>query len=219
VNGVLARPGREDGSDTRAPRLRAWCRLTGCRFESSPAHRRYLLSVLFGCPGRRAERLSRVSVAGNRKRRCAVRARMVILSSMSADAEPLAPPGDSHATRAPGLVWEWTAAALGAVYAVPAALVIFDDLSRGLALSVGVLPPAIVGLAPTRRARRAVVAGPGAERHPDVHRRRPGRRPGHRRCGDRAAGHRDRTAGGAIPHWSEKDTTRGSFSAALVRRA
>ena len=77
---------------------------------------------------------------------------------MRADAEPPARPRHSRATQAPGLVWEWAAAALGAVYAVPAALVILDDLPRGLALSVGVLPAAIVGLAPTRRARRAVVA-------------------------------------------------------------
>jgi hypothetical protein len=59
--------------------------------------------------------------------------------------------------KSPGLVWEWTPAALGALYALPAAVVILRDPSRGLALSVGVLPAAIVGLAPTRRQRLAVV--------------------------------------------------------------
>ncbi len=61
------------------------------------------------------------------------------------------------AVKSPGLVWEWTPAALGALYALPAAVVILADPSRGLALSVGVLPAAIVGLAPTRRQRLAVV--------------------------------------------------------------
>jgi fusaric acid resistance family protein len=59
---------------------------------------------------------------------------------------------------APGLAWSWTDAALGATYALPAAVVIaVDDPGRGLALTVGVLPAAIVGLAPTRRARLIVV--------------------------------------------------------------
>ena len=60
--------------------------------------------------------------------------------------------------RARGLAWDWAAAALGAAYALPAALVVLDDVPRGLALAVGVLPAAIVGLAPTRRGRLRVVA-------------------------------------------------------------
>jgi hypothetical protein len=45
----------------------------------------------------------------------------------------------------------WTDAALGATYALPGALVTLSDPVKGLALTVGVLPPAIMGLAPTRR--------------------------------------------------------------------
>jgi hypothetical protein len=57
----------------------------------------------------------------------------------------------------PGLAWSWPAALLGAVYALPAAAVAADDPSKGLALAIGVLPAALVGAAPTRRARLAVV--------------------------------------------------------------
>ena len=46
---------------------------------------------------------------------------------------------------------------MGAVYALPAAVVMLAKVSSGLALSFGVLPAAIVGLAPTRRARARVV--------------------------------------------------------------
>ena len=46
---------------------------------------------------------------------------------------------------------------LGALYALPAAIVVLDDRSRGLALAVGVLPAAIIGLAPSRRGRFATV--------------------------------------------------------------
>jgi hypothetical protein len=60
--------------------------------------------------------------------------------------------------RPSGLIWEWPPAVLGALYALPAALVVLDDRSRGLALAVGVLPAAIIGLAPTRRERFATVA-------------------------------------------------------------
>ena len=59
--------------------------------------------------------------------------------------------------RPSGLIWEWSPAALGALYALPAAIVVLDDRSRGLALAVGVLPAAIIGLAPTRRGRFATV--------------------------------------------------------------
>lgn len=48
-------------------------------------------------------------------------------------------------------------AVFGAVYALPAAVAMLSDPPTGLALSMGVLPAAIVGLAPTRRGRRIVV--------------------------------------------------------------
>ena len=54
-------------------------------------------------------------------------------------------------------MWDWTTAALGAVYALPGAVVILSDVSRGLALVVGVLPAAIVGLMATRRGRLAMI--------------------------------------------------------------
>jgi hypothetical protein len=54
----------------------------------------------------------------------------------------------------PGLLWEWQGALIGAAYAIPAALLVFNELSRGFALAVGVIPAAVAGLAPTRRARR-----------------------------------------------------------------
>ena len=59
--------------------------------------------------------------------------------------------------RAPGLAWDWPAAALGGAYALPAAVVALNDPQRGFALAVGVLPAAIVGVLPTRRARLAIV--------------------------------------------------------------
>lgn len=49
-------------------------------------------------------------------------------------------------------------ATLAAIYALPGAVVILSDRSRGLALVLGVLPAAIVGLMPTRRGRLAIVA-------------------------------------------------------------
>ena len=55
------------------------------------------------------------------------------------------------------LVWDWSTAALGALYALPGAVIILSDRPRGLGLVVGVLPAAIVGLAPTRRGRLAIV--------------------------------------------------------------
>jgi hypothetical protein len=59
--------------------------------------------------------------------------------------------------RAAGLTWNWPSAGLGAVYALPAAVVVFIDVRLGVALAVGVLPAAIAGLPPTRRARLAVL--------------------------------------------------------------
>lgn len=69
---------------------------------------------------------------------------------MATDSRPLV-------SKAPGLVWEWPAAAVGAVYALPAAVVILNDPARGFAMALGVLPAAIVGVLPTRRSRLAVV--------------------------------------------------------------
>jgi hypothetical protein len=46
----------------------------------------------------------------------------------------------------------------GAVYALPGAAVVLHDPVRGLAPTVGVLPAALVGVAPSRRARLAVIA-------------------------------------------------------------
>jgi hypothetical protein len=43
------------------------------------------------------------------------------------------------------------------VYALPAAIVVLSDRPRGIALAVGVLPAAIVGVAPMRRGRVGVV--------------------------------------------------------------
>ena len=55
-------------------------------------------------------------------------------------------------SRRMGLSWNSGGLLLGIAYAIPAALVVLNDVSRGLALSVGVVPAAVVGLPPTRRA-------------------------------------------------------------------
>ena len=55
-----------------------------------------------------------------------------------------------------GLTWDRRGLLLGVVYAIPAAVVVLTDVPRGLALSVGVVPAAVVGLPPTRRARRFI---------------------------------------------------------------
>ena len=55
-----------------------------------------------------------------------------------------------------GLSWDSRGLLLGVVYAIPAALAVLSDVSKGLALSVGVVPAAAVGLPPTRRARRFI---------------------------------------------------------------
>jgi Fusaric acid resistance protein-like len=55
-------------------------------------------------------------------------------------------------------VWSWPAALRCALCTLPAALVVLGgDPSKGLAWAVGILPAAIVGLAPTRRARLRLV--------------------------------------------------------------
>jgi fusaric acid resistance family protein len=56
-----------------------------------------------------------------------------------------------------GIAWSWESAALGAAYALPAAVVTASDPQHGIAFAVGVLPPAIVGLPPRRRGRLLLV--------------------------------------------------------------
>ncbi|MBS1888754.1 MAG: FUSC family protein [Actinobacteria bacterium] len=58
----------------------------------------------------------------------------------------------------PRLSWSWADAALGAAYALPAALVALGDPGRGIALAVGVLPAAVAGLPPRRRGRLLILA-------------------------------------------------------------
>ena len=73
--------------------------------------------------------------------------------------EPSPGPGPTSAPSA-AVTWTWDGALLGASYAVPAALVAAHDVSLGMAFGVGVLPAAIVGVAPRRRARVATGAQP-----------------------------------------------------------
>jgi hypothetical protein len=54
-------------------------------------------------------------------------------------------------------VWRWTPAVLGALYVLPAAVVVLSDPPHGLALAVGALPATLVGLLPTRRRRVLVI--------------------------------------------------------------
>ena len=55
------------------------------------------------------------------------------------------------------LRWSWSDALLGVLCALPAAAVTLNDVSRGLAFAVGVLPALIVGVQPTRRRRPLVI--------------------------------------------------------------
>ena len=55
------------------------------------------------------------------------------------------------------LRWNWSDALLGALCALPAAAVTLNDVSRGLAFAIGVLPALIVGVQPTRRRRALVI--------------------------------------------------------------
>jgi uncharacterized membrane protein YccC len=61
------------------------------------------------------------------------------------------------APRAPGIAWDWPGALRGAVFAIPAAAVAPFDVTNGIALALGVLPAALVGIAPVRRDRARVV--------------------------------------------------------------
>jgi hypothetical protein len=65
--------------------------------------------------------------------------------------------GRTGPQREPDLAWDWRNALFAAACALPAALLALDDVSHGLALAVGMLPAALVGLLPTRRARLALV--------------------------------------------------------------
>jgi hypothetical protein len=53
-----------------------------------------------------------------------------------------------------GVNWDSGRLLVGATYALPAALLVFNDIPRGLALAIGTIPATTAGLAPTRRARR-----------------------------------------------------------------
>ena len=54
------------------------------------------------------------------------------------------------------MVWSWSYALLGVIYALPAAAVVLVDPQLGLALAVGVLPAAASGLPGPRRGRVAI---------------------------------------------------------------
>ena len=78
--------------------------------------------------------------------------------AVSSDAPGQAPKRGSVLGR--GLVWSWSNALVGVIYAVPAIAALPFDVRRGLALGFGVLPAAIAGVAPARRDRwRVVVLG------------------------------------------------------------
>ncbi|QMU67153.1 FUSC family protein [Streptacidiphilus sp. P02-A3a] len=59
----------------------------------------------------------------------------------------------------PAIAWSWAAAGRGALFALPAALVAPHDPGQGLSLAIGVLPAALIGLPPTRRARLGIPVG------------------------------------------------------------
>jgi len=73
------------------------------------------------------------------------------------DREPVVSQSDTVASPVPAIVWHWSPALLGALCALPAAIVTVQDPSHGLALAVGVLPAAAVGVAGPRRSRHAIV--------------------------------------------------------------
>lgn len=59
--------------------------------------------------------------------------------------------------RPSAIAWSWPHALIGAVYAIPAAVVSLYDPERGLPLALGVLPAALVGIPPQRRARLIIL--------------------------------------------------------------
>lgn len=63
----------------------------------------------------------------------------------------------SLSTAPPALVWRWSAALLGLLAALPAAVVILiGDPAHGLALAAGVLPGAAIGVPAARRSRVSI---------------------------------------------------------------
>jgi hypothetical protein len=60
-------------------------------------------------------------------------------------------------TVAPGVSWRWSDFAYGLVLALPASAAMASSVPRGLAFAVGVIPAAIVGVLPTRRAQLATL--------------------------------------------------------------
>ncbi|MFI5545821.1 FUSC family protein [Streptomyces sp. NPDC051815] len=70
------------------------------------------------------------------------------------------PPQDSRPASPKAVAWSWSAAARGAVYALPGGVAALHDPAQGIALAVGVLPAAAMPLPARRRLRLvAVVAG------------------------------------------------------------
>jgi hypothetical protein len=65
------------------------------------------------------------------------------------------------ASSAPRIAWSWAGALLGALYVLPGAVSAAGDPRRGIALAVGVIPAAAIGVLPARR-RRVLVAIVGA---------------------------------------------------------
>ena len=57
----------------------------------------------------------------------------------------------------PWLSWSWSSALRGLTYALPAGLLVPLDVGNGLAVAVGVIPAAVMPLAPRRAQRFSVV--------------------------------------------------------------
>jgi hypothetical protein len=62
-----------------------------------------------------------------------------------------------EAADAPRIAWRWLAALLGALCAVPAAVVTVQDPALGLALAFGAIPAAAVGIPAERRNRHLII--------------------------------------------------------------
>ena len=107
-------------------------------------------------------------------------------SQLNTDSEPRAQDAARPSGAPPNIAWNWTNAALGAIYALPGAIVVLSDPVKGFGFTVGVLPAAILGLAPTRSGRGAVGQRRGVGGRLDLHRERAGGHPGARGGGDRA---------------------------------
>lgn len=69
-------------------------------------------------------------------------------------------PGAAPSAR-PAVAWSWPHALIGVAYALPAAIVAWNDPERGLPLAVGVLPAVLIGI-PKRRRSRIVILMVGA---------------------------------------------------------